>query len=137
MLSESLTDASERLNDPNLEGWSKMATQLAEQIDGAAGAYRTSLESWGRSHKKYSPIYKILPKEILEIGFKALDEMKVLKPASWEMWWAMEHNRFIRNKKVRQTELLLLHEIMYHFLTDFVYGRLESVNAGAKRKAKA
>lgn len=102
-----------------------MATQIASvDFNGISNALKVSLDNWGKASPKYAGLYKTLSHDVLMIGHAALEEMTLVKPGGFEVWWAMQHNRFIRNKGIKQREVLLLHEIMYHFLTAFSRGQL-------------
>lgn len=114
--------------------------ELAVSIDGIGQAVIRSFEKWGKNHSRYSKLYRSLTDEILEVAHTALPELQnpryKLKPGGWEVWWAENHNRFIRRKGVRQRELLHLHELMYHFLTAFARGELERQNDEPKKGVK-
>lgn len=117
-----------------------MATRIVPElktadVPGLLGVLRASFDSWGKHHSKFSGMYKSLDKNILIIGHTGLQEMEVPKPGSWEVWWALNHNRFIREKGVRQRDLITLHELMYNYLTDLSRGKLEELSDG-RRKAK-
>lgn len=88
-----------------------------------SGALRVSFDNWGKQSSVYKDLFKSLRKETLVIASKFFEEAQSLKPGTYEVWWAKEHNRFIKDHK--QRELLLLHEIMYNFLTEFARGTLE------------
>ncbi len=92
------------------------------EIQALTGALKLALDTWGKKSPKYSGLYKALPRDVLEIAHKALEEMTVIKPGSWEIWWATQHMRFIGSFK--QMHLMILHEIMYHFLSAFARGEL-------------
>lgn len=101
----------------------------AVEFNGLTNALKASLDSWGTKHKTYGTMFKGMNPAARAIAHNFLEETKAIKPGSWEVWWAREHNRFIRSG-VMQRELIVLHEIMYHFLTDFSRGKL------AERTAK-
>jgi hypothetical protein len=119
-----------------------MATQLAVDLSGLGNALGLSLDNWGRVNPKYKDLYKTLSRESLQIAQSGLNEMGDVTPMNWVTWWAKEHNRFIREKGVKQRDLILLHEIMHQFLVAFTRGELgharhERSGATAKGKAKA
>lgn len=110
----------------------------AKKVEPAKTEYvsivRTAFIHWAKNHKKYSRLYKKIGKEVLTVGFIALKEMYPLKPGTYEVWWAKEHNRFIRKKGVTQKELSLLNEIMYYFLTAYCRGELNNGTDTKKSK---
>ena len=89
---------------------------------------KASFLSWGKAGR-----CKIQFKKLDDSAFSvincAFDEMSIYKPGSWDTWWAKEHSRF----KIRGEQQRLLHEILFHFLTDYCYGKLQR---DTKRKAK-
>jgi hypothetical protein len=103
-----------------------VATQIEVNFNAISNALKISLDNWGKSSARYAPLYKTLPRDVLAIGHAGLEEMTPVKPGGWEVWWAKNHNRFIRASGVKQRDLILLHEIMYHFLTAFSRGQLNN-----------
>ena len=102
-------------------------------------ALRNSLEVWAKNSRAYGALFKTLPKEVLEVALVAFNEMPKVSPSGYDLWWLMNHNRFIYKHK--QRELLLLYEIMYHFLTAFARGELGekaggSADPGTAKSAK-
>ena len=94
---------------------------------------KVSLEKWGKNNEKYRKLYKDISKGAKSIAFKFFEESPIIKPGSYEIWWATNHNRFI--KDVKQRELNLLHEILYNFLSEFARGELGKYEAPAKTRA--
>lgn len=97
----------------------------AIDMSGLSTALKVSLDNWAKHEPKYAALYKTLSKEVLSVAHAGLEEMRDVKPGGWESWWALNHDRFIRKPGVLQRELLLLHEIMYHFLTRLSRGTLD------------
>lgn len=97
---------------------------------------KLTLETWASNSKSYKDLFKTLSKEALTVTTAAFNEMGRIAPGTYDFWWAREHVRFI--SVVKQRELLLLHEIMYNFLTAFARGELnESQGKRAKTKPAA
>lgn len=97
------------------------------EFAGLTNALKVSLDNWGSKHGIYAPMFNGMSKALREVAHCFLEETKLLKPSGYEVWWAREHNRFIRSK-LQQRELIVLHEIMYHFLSDFARGQLAGTN---------
>lgn len=87
-----------------------------------------SFDSWAKASKEYSVLYKTLPREVLKIPFAYFHEEKNINHMTQQLWWAREHNRFIRNKDIKQRELELLNEITVKFITAYLTGKLEKQN---------
>jgi len=90
-------------------------------------ALKAALQRWCKASKVYAPRYRALSPEAIMVMHAGLEEIQVLKPGMWDWWWANHHMRF--NLKVTQRELLIVHEIMYHFLTDLARDRIQIVAA--------
>jgi hypothetical protein len=95
---------------------------------------KTALENWAKNNTQYSALFKSLSKDVLKIVDDAFKEMPRVKPGEYDYWWARNHVRY--TKQCKQRELLLLYEIMYHFLTAFSRGQLES-SGTRNKKSKA
>lgn len=110
--------------------------ETASDIAGLQNALKISFDNWGKTSDKYGKLYKTLSKEALEIAFTALEEMPIPKPGVYDSWWAQAHPRWMA--KIKQREMLLIHELMHNFLTDLCYGRLRQNEEpkAEKRKAK-
>lgn len=96
---------------------------------------KISLDNFCKGHKHYGPLFKSIPKETRGIAYTALAEMPTIKPGIYDLWWATQHNRFIRDHK--QRDLLVVHEVMYHFASAFARGALgdsPKPKAGATKK---
>jgi hypothetical protein len=74
---------------------------------------------------KYRALFEVLPVEIRRIFFEAFCEMESLKPGIYDLWWVVNHNRYIRDFK--QRDLILVHEIMYFFLSNYCDGTLKKM----------
>ena len=109
-----------------------MAT-TAESL-GVSTMLRISLENWAKNSAGYSLLFKTLSKDVLNIANDAFNEMHKIAPGVYDFWWAKNHVRYINHCK--QRELLLLHEIMYKFLTAFARGELNEPVTSQGRKAK-
>jgi len=83
-----------------------------------AEAIKASFYEWAKTHCK-NQIAKI-EKETFEIIEYAIDEMQAYKPGSYDVWWTVDHVKFKINGKQQR----LMHEVMFHFLTDYAHGRL-------------
>lgn len=108
------------------------------EVAGVTNALKLALEKWAKNNPTYAALYKTLTKDALAVAYAGLEEIQAVKPGAYEMWWATQHNRFISN--VKQRELILVHEIMYHFLSAFARNELQRENAvpaPTRKKAKA
>jgi hypothetical protein len=83
-----------------------------------------ALERWA-NRTKYRALFEVLPVEIRRIFFEAFCEMESLKPGIYDLWWVVNHNRYIRDFK--QRDLILVHEIMYFFLSNYCDGTLKKM----------
>ena len=83
---------------------------------------KVSFETWGKNNVKYKKLYKAITSGAKSIALKFFAEAPTIKPGSYEVWWATNHNRFIYD--VPQRDLIVLHECMYNFLSEFARGEL-------------
>lgn len=83
-----------------------------------------SFENW-TSKAGHSSRWKKVPNETRQVVVDALCEIEILKPGCYDSWWALNHNRYIRQPGVRQIELRIVHTLMYYFLTAFARGELD------------
>jgi hypothetical protein len=81
-----------------------------------------SFEKWGKSSVKYSDLFITFTNEMKEVPKAFFNEAKQMRTDHYEMWF--RNNSFRYSNKLKQRELLLIHEIMYVFLTDFHYGKV-------------
>jgi len=93
-----------------------------KEVKEMPGIVKAAFREWGSRNTQYSKLFKSLPKEVLEIAADCFDEVRIYIPGSFEVWWASQHNRYIR--KVKQKDITVLHELIYNFLCDLVNDRL-------------
>lgn len=105
------------------------------ETSGVSLALKTSLENWAKQNTTYKDLFKTLRKEVLQVAYDAFEEMPRPAPGVYDFWWAQSHNRYI--KSIKQRELLLLHEIMYNFLTAFARGQVSYASTTTTKKSKA
>jgi hypothetical protein len=94
------------------------------QLHGLHAAIKRSFVRWSREHPKYSEMFSRISEDTLAIAFDAIDEMTLHKPGMMEVWWATNHNRYVRRPKITQKETQLLFEIFYNYLGAFARGEL-------------
>lgn len=92
-----------------------------------ARALREAFDIWGRSlikskHPKLAKVFDRVTEEHYILIDDAFLEMDDHKPGSYDWWWANNHKRY--SKKITNRQERTVHELMYHFLTDYVRGRL-------------
>ena len=93
-----------------------------------AEAVIASFYQWSKNNCK-SQISKI-EKSTFEIIEYILKEIQIYKPGVYDTFWTVEHVKF----KITGQQQRLMHEVMFHFLTDYAHGRLSKKEA-KKRKA--
>lgn len=91
-------------------------------LEGVSNALRAGFHAWARSNKKFLPLYLKTPAKTFQIVDAALTEMSAFRPGPFVTWWAINHNRFIKQHK--QRDILAVHELMYHYLTAIARGRI-------------
>jgi hypothetical protein len=96
---------------------------LALNLQGLTAAIKRSFLKWLAS-SRYAQVYADLSDEVKEIIDVALSEVQPLKPGQYDLWWACNHNRWIRNPGVMQQELQRMHELLFPFLLAFSRGEL-------------
>lgn len=105
---------------------------LVTEINGLQNSLKRTFVTWAEGHPKWSLVYKKIPREVVAIAFDALAEMRSIKPGTFEVWWAENHNRYIRRVGVTQMALQRLHEVFYHFLSAFARGELNGKKSAPK-----
>lgn len=93
------------------------------ELEGVSYVLRAGFHSWARADKKFAALYKKTPAKTFQIVDAALTEMSIFKPGPFVTWWAVNHNRFIKQHK--QRDIMLVHELMYHYLTAIARGRIQ------------
>jgi hypothetical protein len=97
--------------------------KLALNLQGVSAAIKRSFLQWV-SKSKYAQWYADFSEDIKEIIDCAITEVQPLKPGAYDMWWACNHNRWIRKPGVKQAELQRMHEMLFPFLLAFARGSL-------------
>lgn len=100
-----------------------------------------SFDRWGqRPDNRFGGVYKKITDSGRQLISDALTEMSSFepgpKPGAYEWWWARNNMRY--SKKIRGDEKRLVDQLMYHFLTDYVGGKLrdERLEKPAKTRKK-
>lgn len=99
-------------------------TTMAVELQGMRTAIKHSLVEWANRHPTYKPLWNRVTEDVRKIALDAIDEMDQHKPGYYEVWWATNHNRYIRRPDYSQKQLALLHEVFYAYLSAFSSGRL-------------
>lgn len=92
-----------------------------------------SFDTWAKGNKEYSKLYGTLPRDVLKIPYAYFHEEKVINHLTYNLWWAKEHNRFIRQEGVKQIHLTILHESVIKFITAYLNKKL-GTNTNAKNE---
>lgn len=108
----------------------------AMELQGLNSAIKRSFASWADESQKYTGMWQRISADTRAIAFDAIDEMNVHKPGFFEVWWATNHNRYIRRPKVTQKESQLLFEIFYAYLSAFSRGELLAAEEAAAEAAQ-
>ena len=93
------------------------------------GTLMASFHKWAANHETWKKLYKKTPKDYAVIIETAFSEMQVISPASFDLWWVKEHMRFAKrrtaNKIIYREEYKRnVRQLMYHYLCDYVRGKL-------------
>jgi hypothetical protein len=105
---------------------------MATELSGILGAIKISLDTWAKASPGYKSLYKNLDSSVLAVAHTAIDELTIFKPGAYEIWWAKNHMRFV--KQFKQRDLLRVHEIMFNFLGDFSRQQLKKVHHAQEEK---
>lgn len=100
---------------------------IALDLQGLHTALKRSFVDWSSKHPKYGALWKKINENTVQIAFDAIEEMKAHKPGYFEVWWAVNHNRYIRRKEMTQKQLILLHEVFHAYLAWLARSKLSSV----------
>jgi hypothetical protein len=109
-----------------------MAKAMTHEIK--ALAVQQGFHAWAGRDPMCKKIYKRLPKETMEVINDSLSEMDNYKPNSFELWWALNHMRYI--KRFKQADLKRIWEIMMKFLTKYIRGELHKFEEKKKKPVK-
>jgi len=93
-----------------------------------------SFEKWGKGSISYGSLYITLSSSALEIAKNFFEESPEVSHGHYEMWWFNNNHRFVNRAK--QRELLLLHEIIVKFITDYAHGRIANEPAANEKEKK-
>ena len=96
----------------------------ALDLSGLQAALKRAFILWAKGEPRYAPLFRRITPDTLQVAFDALDEMQVAKPGYFEVWWATNHNRYVRRPGVTQRQLSLLHEVFFAFLSRLARGEL-------------
>lgn len=95
------------------------------------GALTSSFHKWAANHPRFKALYKKIPKTYSDIIHAGLSEMHDITPGAFHLWWVKNHMRFgkrnANDKGVpiyREKYKRDINQLMYHFLTDYVRGKL-------------
>lgn len=96
-----------------------------------AEAIKVSFDNWISRDDKFRRLGKKMTQDMYSLLHAGFSEVTNYKPATFNLWFIMNHMRF---KTMRQEDKTLVNELAYNFLTKYIRNELEQTNRKTRTK---